>query len=316
MTGTRERVAVVGLGLIGGSLSRRLAASHDVIGYDTDSSTRDLARTAGLTVVDDLPAAVHEASIVFVAVALPALSTVVGQVALSLPEDAVVTDVGSVKSPLYAAVRAQGLGTRFVGGHPMAGVERSGFSASDPDLYDGAAWVLCLEADTVLASWLQVAGVLTGMGVRVVPSTAAEHDAAVARVSHLPHLLAAALAATAADAGPLALTLAAGSFRDGTRVASTAPALPTSMCRSNREAVDAALGEAMARLQAAQADPGSLIAAGHQARVAWENRQAVPSHLPAGDAMLRDRLLELGRRGGWIARIGSDVLSVAAPEPV
>ncbi|MEJ7702652.1 MAG: prephenate dehydrogenase/arogenate dehydrogenase family protein [Geodermatophilaceae bacterium] len=175
-----------------------------------------------------------------------------------------------MKSPLYAAVRADGLQARFVGGHPMAGTEQSGFAASDPGLYDGAAWVLCLQEDTDLTKWLRVAAVLTGIGARVVPATAAEHDAAVAQVSHLPHLLAAALASTVADAGPLALTLAAGSFRDGTRVAATAPELPTSMCQDNVDAVRAALAETVDRLRSAHAEAGSLIAAGHTARLAWE----------------------------------------------
>lgn len=302
-----ERIAVIGLGLIGGSLARRLAGSHEVIGYDAAPATRDLARAAGLTVRDQLAEAVQDASVAFAAVPLPALSTVVCQ---ALSAGAVVTDVGSVKSPLYVAVRAPGLGGRFVGGHPMAGTDRSGFSASDPGLYDGAAWVLCLEPDTDLASWLRVARTVTGIGARVVPSTAADHDAAVARISHLPHLLAAALAAAAAEAGPLALTLAAGSFRDGTRVAATAPELPTSMCRANRLAVAAAAADTVRRLQVAQGDPGPLIFSGHHARLAWENRHAVPADVPIGDA---DALLDLGRRGGWIERVGADTLSVLVP---
>ncbi len=310
------QVAVIGLGLIGGSLARRLAAAHDVVVFDEDAGTRNLARAAGLTAADELTQTVSGAAIVFVAVPMPALSTMVSQVVPALSASAVVTDVGSVKAPLYAAVRAQGMGARFVGGHPMAGTERSGFAASDPCLYDGAAWVLCLEPDTVLPSWLRVAAVLTGIGVRVVPATAAEHDAAVARVSHLPHLLAAALASTAAAAGPLALTLAAGSFRDGTRVAATAPRLTVAMCRANGEAVEAAVAETVDLLRASGPDPGLLLAAGHQARRAWENREIVTTDLATGAVGLADRLLELGRRGGWVERIGEHSLSVAAPASV
>lgn len=311
-----ELIAVVGLGLIGGSLARRLASCHDVVGYDADPATRALARTAGLAVEDALPAAVHGASVVFVAVPLPALSDVVAQVALASAPGAVVTDVGSVKSPLYAAVREQGLSAPFVGGHPMAGTERSGFAASDPGLYDGAAWVLCLEPDTDLSAWLRLAAVLTGIGARVVPSTAAEHDAAVARISHVPHLLAAALAATVADAGPLAMTLAAGSFRAGTRVAATAPELPSSMVRANLGAVETALAETMQRLPARGADPGPLIVAGHRARIAWEERQVAPAEIALDGEELRGRLLDLGRRGGWLERVDPHTLSVAVPEPV
>lgn len=311
-----EQIAVIGLGLIGGSLSRRLALAHDVICYDADPLTRELAESAGLTVTDDPMAAIQQASIAFVAVPLLVLSTVVGQVSSMLPGGGVATDVGSVKSPLYAAVRADGLQARFVGGHPMAGTEQSGFAASDPGLYDGAAWVLCLQEDTDLTKWLRVAAVLTGIGARVVPATAAEHDAAVARVSHLPHLLAAALASTVADAGPLALTLAAGSFRDGTRVAATAPELPTSMCRDNVDAVRAALAETVDRLRSAHAEAGSLIAAGHTARLAWGNRHGVPAELATADERLPDQLLALGRRGGWISQVTPQTLSVVVPKPV
>lgn len=305
----RERIAVVGLGLIGGSLARRLAVSHDVIGYDADPTGRGLARAAGLTVRDELAETLRDASVVFVAVPLSDLSTVVSQ---ALSAGAVVSDVGSVKTPLYAAVRSAGHAGRFVGGHPMAGSERSGFGASDPGLYDGAAWVLCLEPDSHVDTWLRVARLVTGIGARVVPSAAADHDAAVAAVSHVPHLLAAALAATVVDAGPLALTLAAGSFRDGTRVAATAPELPTAMCRLNRAAVASALAEMTQRLSA---DPGPLIQAGHRARLAWEHRSSAPADIPVG-AGLQDRLLDLGRAGGWVARVGEDTLSVVVPEPI
>ncbi len=316
-----DRIAVLGLGLIGGSLSLRLASAYDVVGYDVvgydaDGATRELARSAGLIIADDLPGAIDGASVVVVAVPLPALSAVVAQAAGLLSPDAVVTDVGSVKGPVYADVRAAGPMARFVGGHPMAGTERSGFAAGDPGLFDGAAWVLCLEPDTELSAWLRVARVLTAIDARVVPSTAADHDAAVARVSHVPHLLAAALAATVAEAGPLALTLAAGSFRDGTRVAATAPALPTAMCRANRDAVAGALAETIHRLRAAEDDPTALLAAGHRGRLAYDTRQVGPAEIQLADPGIITRLLDLGRRGGWVERIGSRTLQVVVPGPV
>src|SRR5215212_9763100 len=121
------------------------------------------------------------------------------------------------------------VGSRFVGGHPMCGTERSGHAAVDPGLFSGARWALCLEPDTELPRWLRVAEVALAVGAEVVPLTAAEHDDAVAAISHVPHLLAAALAAAAADAGPLPLALAAGSFRDGTRVIGSDPAFVTAM---------------------------------------------------------------------------------------
>lgn len=304
------RVAVLGLGLIGGSLVRRLAPQHDVRGYDVDVETRRQARDSGLRTADDLASAVAGRELIVLAVPLDALSTVVGQVASLLPPDAVLTDVGSVKQPVYAAVRGAGLAGRFVGGHPMAGTEFVGFAASDPGLYDGAAWVLCVEPDTVLSLWLRVARLLAGCGVRVVPATAAEHDDAVARISQLPHLLAAALATVAGAGGPLALTLAAGSFRDGTRVAGTPQGLPTAMVRSNGPAVDVAVAAAIELLRG---DRDALLASGHDVRRGWPLPAGDPATLDAGEAGLADRLLRVGRLGGWLSIAEPDSLSVHLP---
>ncbi|WP_279582375.1 prephenate dehydrogenase/arogenate dehydrogenase family protein [Fodinicola feengrottensis] len=98
---------------------------------------------------------------------------------------------------------------RYVGGHPMSGTEKSGFAAADPALFTGRVWVLCLDERTSVADWLRLADLYTSAGARVVPATAAEHDSAVAAISHLPHVVASAVAAGAADE-PLALALAAG----------------------------------------------------------------------------------------------------------
>lgn len=301
------RIAVIGLGLIGGSMLRRLAREHDVLGYDADPATRDLARAAGLEVAEALDP-VSGADLVVLAVPMPGLSTVIAQLVPLLGEDAVLTDVGSVKGPTYDVARAAGLANRFVGGHPMAGTERSGFVAGDAELFDGAAWVLCVEPDTDLRRWLRVAALLTGIGARVVPATAAEHDAAVARISHLPHLLAAALAALADDAGPLALALAAGSFRDGTRVAATRPELTAQMCSANQPALDLALGELLDRLR----DDPELLTAGHAARLRW---QALPGTQTSRDLKLHAidaaDLIALGRRGGWVTGVDDTVLTIA-----
>ena len=209
------------------------------------------------------------------------------------------TDVGSVKAPVLAAARAAGLAGRYVGGHPMAGVERSGFAATDPALLDGAVWVLALEEDTDLAGWLTVAELVTAAGCRVLPTTAAAHDEAQARISGLPHLLAAALAVAGGTGGPLAGALAAGSFRDGTRVAGSRPELIAALCDGNRDALAGVLDETLAEL----ARPGTrcagdgtvlpLATAGHAARRAW----AEPA--PAvGVTLDRDSAEPAGRAAG------------------
>ncbi len=285
-----QRVAIVGLGLIGGSLFLRLAEAGAIArGYDTDAATREAARAAltgradvagrdSAQVTGTLDEAVADAHLVVLAVPLPAVGPVLDAVAAT-GYAGLLTDVTSVKAPVRTLARDRCPAATWVGGHPMAGRESSGFGAADAALLDGCAWVLCLEDDTDLDAWLRLAGWVTRLGARVLPATADGHDAAVARVSHVPHLVAAALARAAGAAGPPALALGAGSFRDGTRVAATRPELVAAMCGGNAEAVAAALDRLLADLGRARAlldtddpawhwHPGSRSAM----RPAWHGR--------------------------------------------
>jgi prephenate dehydrogenase len=330
----RERVSVIGLGLIGGSLVRGLAAAgHQAFGYDTNPTTRATARTAAARapenarwqVTASIPDAAANADVIVVAVPLPAVAGVFDALAAT-GFSGLVTDVTSVKGAVVdlAAKHLHTVGQAlagFVPGHPMAGRESSGFQASDAALFNGCAWVLCLEEQTSLGDWVRLAALVTdALGVRVVPSTAAEHDRAVAAISHVPHLLAAALAGHAAN-DPLALALGTGSFRDGTRVAATRPALTAAMCGGNGAATKATLDAVIADLHAARAalDSPDPIAAlepwltpGATARQAWPPTPGEPARL-AADA---DALRELGRTGGWITAVGEDRRSVTAVRPI
>jgi prephenate dehydrogenase len=329
-------VAVVGLGLIGGSLLRALArAGHTVFGYDADPSTRATARTAAAQAPAQerwqVPGSLADTvrrpdggavDLVAVAVPLPAVGAVFDELA-AMGYAGLVTDVTSVKVPVRQLatdrLRIEGSVVGFVGGHPMAGREISGFGAADPRLFEGCAWVLCLEEDTSHGDWLELAALVTSLGARVVPASAVEHDRAVAEVSHVPHLLAAAIAArTGSD--PLAATLAAGSFRDGTRVAGTAPHLVAAMCGGNArfvvEALDAVLADlAAARAALGQPDPIAALqpwlTPGSTARQAWPPRPGETTSLPAR----ADVLLRLGRVGGWITDVAPDRRSVTAVRP-
>src|SRR3954447_2314696 len=274
-------VAVVGLGQLGGSLAAaRAAGGRPVAGWDVDPAARDAAAARGVTVTREL------GGVVVLAVPLPAMGTALD--GLTVDPAATVTDLGSVKGPVLDTVGAAFDG-RFVGGHPMCGTERSGHTAVDPALFTGARWALCLEPDTDLSRWLRVAEVAMAVGAEVVPVTAAEHDDAVAAISHVPHLLAAALAAAAGQVGPLALALAAGSFRDGTRVIGSEPAFVTSMVEGNSGPTAAAL----ARVQAQLARPWpELVTAGHTVATRQQGRRTVRVPLD------RTALLALGRAGG------------------
>jgi len=236
-------------------------------------------------------------------VPLPAMASALE--GLTVDPDATITDLGSVKRPVLETLAAT-LGNRVVGGHPMCGTERSGHAAVDPTLFTGARWALCLEPDTDLSRWLRVAEVALAVGAEVVPVTAAEHDDAVAAISHVPHLLAAALAAAAAEAGPLALALAAGSFAGGTRVVGSDPAFVTAMVEGNAVPTAAAL----ARVQQQLARPWpELVAAGHAVVTRTAGRRTVRVPLD------RAALLSLGRAGGAVTRRLAAFVEGWVPEP-
>ena len=278
-------VAVVGLGQLGGSLAAALvAAGREVSGWDVDPVAREAAQARGVRISQEV------AGIVVLAVPLPVMASALD--GLVVDPDATITDLGSVKVPVVAELGAR-FGARYVGGHPMCGTERSGPDAVDPGLFRDARWALCLERDTDLTRWLRVAEVALAVGAEVVPVTAAEHDEAVAAVSHVPHLLAAALAAAAGEAGRLALSLAAGSFRDGTRVIGSDPGFVTGMVTANAVPTSAALDRVRRQLDRPWPD---LVAAGHAARTFAPGRRTVRVPLD------RSALLSLGRAGGAVDR--------------
>jgi len=278
-------VGVIGLGQLGGSLAAALAATgRQVSGWDVDPGAREAAAARGVRITREF------AGIVVLAVPLPDLDSALHP--LTVDPDATITDVGSVKRPVLETLGA-GFGGRFVGGHPMCGTERSGHPAVDPALFTGVRWAVCLEPDTELPRWLRVAEVALAVGAEVVPVTAVEHDDAVAAISHVPHLLAAALAAAAAHAGPLALALAAGSFRDGTRVAASDPAFVTAMVEGNAVPTATALGRVEAQLRRPWPE---LVAAGHEVAARHPGRRTVRVPLD------RTALLALGRAGGAVTR--------------
>jgi prephenate dehydrogenase len=303
-----HRVAVLGLGLIGGSLLHAIRqAGLEVVGFDIDSSTAAAVSASGFPVAPTDAAAVHGADLVVLAMPLPEVTPALVSLAPHLGAGAVLTDVGTLKAPVLAAVRDVLPTTTFVGGHPLAGVEVTGWTAADPLLFRDAPWALTIEEDTPLDAWLRLAELVCDLGARPVPTTAAEQDAAIARVIGLPHVLAEALALTGLAGGPLGLSLAAGSYMSGSRVARTRPELVATWCDGNSGLVDA-LDDAIAHLQsarealAAEETVFPLAKAGHVARINWEHRRFEPVELtPSPDA-----LREHGRIGGWITAVLRD----------
>jgi prephenate dehydrogenase len=307
---SRRPVCVLGLGLIGGSLMRAgLAAGREMFGYNRSTDGVQAARFDGFDATANLTEALERAAVadalIVLAVPMPALPSLLDQVRTSAP-NCPLTDVTSVKVPVVRAVRDHGLLDRFVGGHPMAGTAYSGWAAGDQKLFVGAPWVISVDDDVDPGVWADVMHLALDCGSFVVPALSDEHDAAAAAISHLPHLLAEALAATAADV-PLAFALAAGSFRDGTRVAATAPDLVRAMCEANSDQLHSALDRTIAALTLARdglATTGSvadLVAAGHAARMRYDDleRPAITATTVGADGWRRE-LAAAGRAGGVV----------------
>lgn len=277
-------VCILGLGLIGGSMMRALAASgRDTFGYNRSPATVDAAIAAGHDASTDLPGTLRRAAqddaVIVLATPVTTLEPIVAAIAENAP-NCLITDVVSVKVPVAAIVHRGSPQSRYVGGHPMAGTSHSGWEATDPELFRDAMWMVTTEDSTDAHDWRTVADLARELGSLVVPAAADAHDRAVAAISHLPHLTAAATATVGAAESDLALRLAAGSFRDGTRVAGTAPELQRAMIEANAIAVLNVLGETIDRLVAARdelRDHGTtavLVDDGHRARHAYESMAA------------------------------------------
>jgi len=255
-------VAVVGVGLIGGSIAaalRRLDDPPHVAGIDVDpvalkyALEHDIIDDGSLAVGLGAQAWLSEDGVDLVVLATPARMTGEWLALLGRHGYAgIVTDVASTKSGVVQAAReALPDPSRFVGGHPMAGSELSGVSAARADLFDGAYWLLTPAHDTDPDAFSAVHALVASLGARVISVDAAEHDEAVAIVSHVPHVTAAALvdlaAAHSGERGEL-MRLAAGGFKDTTRIAAGSADLWTGICLDNADALVEGLSELRSRL--------------------------------------------------------------------
>lgn len=235
MSGTR-RANVSGLGLIGGSIAAALTErGWTVSGLDQRPERSDRALSMGIITSVGLDI---DAEITFVAT--PVL-TLEEQVRSALAHTSgLVTDVGSVKSALVSAIDDP----RFVGGHPMAGSELEGLDGADPTMFEGAVWVLTPSPTTADQTFAGVAAVVAELGADVVALSGERHDQTVAVISHVPHLTAATLMGLASDRAEehaALLRLAAGGFRDMTRIASGHPHIWLDICAENRASILSAL---------------------------------------------------------------------------
>ncbi len=247
------RIAILGPGLIGGSIAlalRRGGGSHVTLwARRADAVGEVLAANCADAATADLAAAVKEADLVVLCVPVGAMGALADVIAPLIRGECVITDVGSVKGPVLTELRPifRGRG-RFVGSHPMAGSEHTGLAAARADLFDGTTCIVTPEPDTDAGALAAVRDLWKSIGCRMVELHAAEHDECVALVSHLPHLLAAALVNTVAAKNEHAFRVVGPGFRDTTRVASGPPAMWREILRENSAAVLPAIDALIAKL--------------------------------------------------------------------
>lgn len=238
-----ERLAIIGVGLIGGSLAlalREAGYCREVVGSGIDRTS--LVRACDLGVIDrfelDICAAVQGAEMVVLATPVGAIESVCRSLRGCLEKNAVLTDVGSVKTAVVEAVMA-GLGElpqRFVPGHPIAGRELSGVEAATADLYHGRRVILTPLKDGDAAAFQEVRRMWQSAGALVEEMAVSHHDEVLAATSHLPHLLAYTLVSSLSrlDEREEIFRYAAGGFRDFTRIASSDPIMWRDICLSNK----------------------------------------------------------------------------------
>lgn len=266
------KLALIGVGLIGGSFARAVRAAgrvSRVVGFDTQREA--LQRAFELGVIDEIATsaanAVDGADLVMIATPVESAEAVLRAIASRLSNAAIVTDVGSTKAGVIEAARAE-LGAafeRFVPAHPIAGSEHSGVEHADSALFRNSVCVLTSPAGTAASAVRQVESLWRDVGCRVEHMSAEEHDTVFAAVSHLPHLLAFAVVAQIASTpdAERKFAMAGPSFRDFTRIAASSPSMWTEICISNRSALSSQLRshrQLLSKLQSAldEGDAGTL----------------------------------------------------------
>jgi len=285
----RGRANVVGCGLIGGSVGLALRAR----GWRVSGTDSMVERANRALVLGCLDAVGFDdgAAVTFLCTPVHAVPEAAAKALQATgPAKGVVTDVGSVKAATVESVQSP----RFVGGHPMAGSEQDGVDGADAELFEGATWVLTPTQTTDPGAFALVRSVVASLGADVVAIEPARHDELVALVSHVPHLTAAALmslADVAATEHSTLLRLAAGGFRDMTRIAAGHPDIWLDICEANSAAITStldALVDALSRLRGvvADGDRATLLETLTKARSARVN-------LPARAAGRPDRVVEV-----------------------
>ncbi len=267
------RVAVVGLGLIGGSAALAFEASA----FDRDAGVRARAKRRGIEAAGTLRDAVSGAEVVVTAVPTAQTAALLTEIAALAP-GALLTDTASLKAPIARAAQGLREGARFVAGHPMAGSRREGVEAADPDLFRGRAWVLAATARSRPDDVALLAGLVRSVGARPIELAAERHDRLMTWISHLPHAVAVSLVRAAApETGPELAALAGPGLLDTTRIAGRRRELALELALADPEALARAIDavrDELARL-AASLRAGDAETAGRLFEEAAEIRRSL-----------------------------------------
>ncbi|MDG5751556.1 prephenate/arogenate dehydrogenase family protein [Qipengyuania sp. XHP0211] len=256
-----ERIAIIGLGLIGGSIGlamREMLPDITTTGWDADSDVRRKASERGLVgaVCDSPDDAVREAQLVILCVPVGAMGAAAQSIADALPPGAIVSDVGSSKRSVAQAIAKALPDAVVVPAHPVAGTEKSGPEAGFPELFRHRWCILTPEDATPAEAVEQVANIWKGLGAKVEIMEPAHHDLVLAVTSHIPHLIAYTIVGTASDLEDVTrgevIKYSAGGFRDFTRIAASDPTMWRDVFLTNRDAVLEVLGRFTEDLTALQ----------------------------------------------------------------
>ena len=257
-----NRVALIGLGLIASSMAHAMRAhglAGEIVGHAKSQQTRAVALEIGLCdrVFETAAEAVQGADLVVLAVPIGAMGAIAAEIGPYLAQGATVTDVGSVKQAVIAAVAPHiAAGVHFIPGHPMAGTEYSGPRAGFATLFQNRWWLLTPQPDTDVAAIARLTGLLMGMGARVDTMDAPHHDLVLAVVSHTPHLIAYTMVGVADDLRRVSnsevIQYSATGFRDFTRIAASDPTMWRDVFLTNKEATLDILGRFTEELFALQ----------------------------------------------------------------
>lgn len=252
-------VGIVGLGLIGGSIAKRLAAtgSCKVYAYNRHQTMYKEARALGITCVESVAdLARMQPNVLILCNSLASMPEVLGEISRGINKQrTTLTDVGSVKGLVREQVKAAGLGDCYIGAHPMAGSEFTGWQASSAQLLDGALWAVSVDESSDFWRFLAVLRVIVALcGNRALVLNDSIHDASAALISHMPHVVSTALANVlcGSENRNVALQMSAGSWRDMTRVALTDPNRTRAMVAENRRNVADLLGSVIEELSFAK----------------------------------------------------------------